>query len=84
MRAEIIELHHPAKADVHPRQQHHRTQDRRCAMRPHWSRPMPRPRSWLVPAAQADGIRVHGVRLRGLVAHQEAFGADGRDLDHSA
>jgi 4-hydroxy-tetrahydrodipicolinate reductase len=28
-----------------------------------------------------EGIRVHGVRLRGLVAHQEVlFGADGETL----
>ena len=28
-----------------------------------------------------DGIRVHGVRLRGLVAHQEVlFGAEGETL----
>src|SRR5690606_37551378 len=31
--------------------------------------------------AQVDGIRVHGVRLRGLVAHQEVlFGAEGETL----
>ena len=31
--------------------------------------------------AEVDGIRVHGVRLRGLVAHQEVlFGAEGETL----
>ena len=31
--------------------------------------------------ADVDGIRVHGVRLRGLVAHQEVlFGAEGETL----
>jgi len=31
--------------------------------------------------AQVDGIRVHGVRLRGLLAHQEVlFGAEGETL----
>jgi 4-hydroxy-tetrahydrodipicolinate reductase len=31
--------------------------------------------------ATVDGIRVHGVRLRGLVAHQEVlFGAEGETL----
>ena len=31
--------------------------------------------------AQVDGVRVHAVRLRGLVAHQEVlFGAEGEQL----
>ena len=35
--------------------------------------------------ARVDGIPVHSVRLRGLVAHQEVlFGGDGRDADDPA
>src|SRR3954468_1405852 len=81
---EIIELHHPGKADASSGTA--ATTARRCARaRPAAELPPP-PDATVqeLPGARgADvaGIRVHGVRLRGLVAHQEVlFGAEGETL----
>ncbi|MET1004420.1 MAG: 4-hydroxy-tetrahydrodipicolinate reductase [Propionibacteriaceae bacterium] len=82
--AEIIELHHPNKADAPSgtatSTAHKIAAARRAAQLP----PPPDATVQEVPGARGadvDGIRVHGVRLRGLVAHQEVlFGAEGETL----
>ena len=82
--AEIIELHHPNKADA-PSGTAAATARRIAAART--AAGLPAPPDATVQAlpgargAEVDGIRVHGVRLRGLVAHQEVlFGAEGETL----
>ncbi len=81
---EIIELHHPNKVDA-PSGTATATAHRIAAARAAANLPAP-PDATVqeVPGARGadiDGIRVHGVRLRGLVAHQEVlFGADGETL----
>lgn len=81
---EIIELHHPDKADA-PSGTATATARRVAAAREAAGRPpIPDATVQQVPGARgADiaGIRVHGVRLRGLVAHQEVlFGDPGETL----
>ncbi|HEX8488507.1 MAG TPA: 4-hydroxy-tetrahydrodipicolinate reductase [Propionibacteriaceae bacterium] len=81
---EIIELHHPGKADA-PSGTATTTARRVATARRAVDLPPP-PDATVqeVPGARGadvEGIRVHGVRLRGLVAHQEVlFGADGETL----
>ncbi len=81
---EIIELHHPGKADA-PSGTAAATARRIGAARAAAELPPP-PDATVheVPGARGAtvaGIRVHGVRLRGLVAHQEVlFGAEGETL----
>jgi 4-hydroxy-tetrahydrodipicolinate reductase len=81
---EIIELHHPGKADA-PSGTAATTARRIAAARAAAQLPPP-PDATVqeVPGARGadvDGIRVHGVRLRGLVAHQEVLlGAEGETL----
>ena len=73
---EIIELHHPAKADA-PSGTAQRTarlvaEARRAAGSP----PMPDATSSALNGARGsdvEGVRVHAVRARGLVAHQEVL-----------
>jgi len=82
--AEIIELHHPGKADA-PSGTAASTARRIAAARTAAAlTPPPDATKQELPGArgaQVDGIRVHGVRLRGLVAHQEVlFGAEGETL----
>jgi len=82
--AEIIELHHPAKADA-PSGTATNTARRIAAARDAAALGAPPDATAQELAgargAQVDGIRVHGVRLRGLVAHQEVlFGAEGETL----
>lgn len=81
---EIIELHHPNKADA-PSGTAATTARRIAAARAAADRPpIPDATSQEVLGARGadiDGIRVHGVRLRGLVAHQEVlFGDPGETL----
>jgi 4-hydroxy-tetrahydrodipicolinate reductase len=82
--AEVVELHHPDKADA-PSGTSRRTAQLIAAARREANLP-PVPdatASGLEGArgADVDGIRVHGVRARGLVAHQEVlFGAPGETL----
>lgn len=81
---EIIELHHPNKADA-PSGTATTTAHRIAAARAAAGRPpVPDATSQEVPGARGaeiGGIRVHGVRLRGLVAHQEVlFGDPGETL----
>jgi 4-hydroxy-tetrahydrodipicolinate reductase len=81
---EILELHHPGKADA-PSGTAAATARRVAAARAAATLPAP-PDATVqeLPGARGaavDGIRVHGVRLRGLVAHQEVlFGAEGETL----
>jgi 4-hydroxy-tetrahydrodipicolinate reductase len=82
--AEIIELHHPGKAEA-PSGTAANTARRIAAARDvaglgappdATAQELPGARG-----AQVDGIRVHGIRLRGLVAHQEVlFGGEGETL----
>jgi 4-hydroxy-tetrahydrodipicolinate reductase len=81
---EIIELHHPDKVDA-PSGTARRTAELiAAARREAGSPPVPDATSTGLEGARGadvEGIRVHGVRLRGLVAHQEVlFGDTGETL----
>ncbi len=81
---EIIELHHPDKADA-PSGTARRTASLvAAARRQAGSGPMPDATSTSLEGARGadvEGVRVHGVRVRGLVAHQEVLlGAEGETL----
>lgn len=81
---EIIELHHPTKADA-PSGTATTTAEKIAAARAAANcAPMPDATEHEVAGARGanlDGVRVHSVRLRGLVAHQEVlFGAEGETL----
>ena len=80
--AEVIELHHDAKVDA-PSGTAMLTAERMATASAEWgddptrSEVLPGARGGLGPA----GIRVHSVRLRGLVAHQEVLlGTTGQSL----
>ncbi len=80
--AEIIELHHDAKADA-PSGTAMTTASRMAAASADWA-PDPT-RQEVVPGARGGrgpaGIPIHAVRLRGLVAHQEVLlGTTGQSL----
>ena len=81
---EIVELHHPEKADA-PSGTARRTAELVAAARRDAGRgPVPDATSTQLDGARGadvDGIRVHGLRLRGLVAHQEVIlGGQGETL----
>ena len=81
---EIIELHHPDKADA-PSGTARRTASLvAAARREAGSAPIPDATSTSLEGARGadvDGIRVHGLRIRGLVAHQEVIlGGEGETL----
>jgi len=81
---EIVELHHPDKADA-PSGTARRTASLIAeARREAGSGPIPDATSSSLEGARGadvDGIRVHGLRLRGLVAHQEVIlGGPGETL----
>ncbi|MFD0804735.1 4-hydroxy-tetrahydrodipicolinate reductase [Nocardioides caeni] len=71
---EVVELHHPTKADA-PSGTARRTAEMiAAARREAGSPPIPDATSTGLDGARGadvDGIRVHGLRIRGLVAHQE-------------
>ena len=73
---EVIELHHPDKADA-PSGTARRTAELiAAARRAAGSAPMPDATSTGLEGArgaEVDGVRVHGLRIRGLVAHQEVI-----------
>jgi len=73
---EIVELHHPDKADA-PSGTARRTAELvAAARREAGSAPMPDATSTSLEGARGadvDGVRVHGLRVRGLVAHQEVI-----------
>jgi len=81
---EIVELHHPEKADA-PSGTARRTASLIAeARRDAGSGPIPDATSTSLEGARGadvDGIRVHGLRVRGLVAHQEVIlGGPGETL----
>jgi len=81
---EIVELHHPDKADA-PSGTARRTAELVAKARKDAGRgPVPDATSTGLDGARGadvDGIHVHGLRLRGLVAHQEVvFGGLGETL----
>ncbi|MGN0064517.1 MAG: 4-hydroxy-tetrahydrodipicolinate reductase [Nocardioides sp.] len=71
---EVVELHHPDKADA-PSGTARRTAEMIAAARREAGSPaMPDATSTSLDGARGadvDGVRVHGLRIRGLVAHQE-------------
>ncbi len=81
---EIVELHHPNKIDA-PSGTARATATRVASARAAAGLgPVPDATVQSLPGARGanvDGIRVHGVRLRGLVAHQEVLlGSEGETL----
>jgi 4-hydroxy-tetrahydrodipicolinate reductase len=81
---EIVELHHPDKADA-PSGTARRTAELvAAARREAGCPPVPDATSTQLDGARGadvDGIRVHGLRIRGLVAHQEVIlGGQGETL----
>ena len=81
---EVIELHHPDKADA-PSGTARRTAELiAAARREAGSAPMPDATSTGLDGARGadvDGVRVHGLRIRGMVAHQEVvLGGPGETL----
>ena len=81
---EIVELHHPRKADAPSGTATRTAQMIAQARKEHGSEPMPDATTESLPGArgaQVDGIPVHSVRLQGLVAHQEVLlGGPGETL----
>ncbi|MDP2775320.1 MAG: 4-hydroxy-tetrahydrodipicolinate reductase [Nocardioides sp.] len=81
---EIVELHHPDKADA-PSGTARRTASLVAAARREAGLgPMPDATSTALDGARGadvDGVRVHGLRIRGMVAHQEVIlGGPGETL----
>ena len=81
---EVVELHHPNKVDA-PSGTATQTAARVALARLEAGLgPVPDATAHELPGARGavvDGVHVHGVRLRGLVAHQEVlFGAEGETL----
>ena len=81
---EIIELHHPDKVDAPSGTARHTAELVAAARREAGSRPIPDATTTSLEGARGadvDGVRVHSVRLRGLVAHEEVLlGAPGEQL----
>ena len=80
--AEVIELHHDAKIDA-PSGTARLTVEKMAAASGHWA-PDPTEHEMLSGVRGAEGpagIRVHAVRMRGMVAHHEVIlGAEGQTL----
>ena len=80
---EVIELHHPDKVDAPSGTARH-TAHANAAARAEAgvaSSPDATETGWEARGADVDGVRVHAVRLRGLVAHEEIlFGNTGEQL----
>jgi 4-hydroxy-tetrahydrodipicolinate reductase len=73
---EVVELHHPEKADAPSGTARRTAQLIAAARRDAGSGPIPDATSSALDGARGadvDGIRVHGLRIRGLVAHQEVL-----------
>jgi 4-hydroxy-tetrahydrodipicolinate reductase len=81
---EIVELHHPDKADAPSGTAARTARLIAAARREAGSPPIPDATSTGLEGARGadvDGIRVHGLRVRGLVAHQEVLlGGPGETL----
>lgn len=81
--AEVIELHHPNKVDAPSGTATHTAQVMAAARREAGVGPSPdaTQQGFEARGADIDGIRVHAVRLRGLVAHEEILlGNEGEQL----
>jgi 4-hydroxy-tetrahydrodipicolinate reductase len=82
--AEVIELHHPRKADAPSGTARHTAERVAAARRDAGLAAMPDATSSALEGARGadvEGVRVHAVRLSGLVAHQEVlFGGHGETL----
>ena len=73
---EVVELHHPDKADAPSGTARRTAQLIAAARREAGCGPVPDATSTALDGARGadvDGIRVHGLRIRGLVAHQEVI-----------
>jgi 4-hydroxy-tetrahydrodipicolinate reductase len=81
---EIVELHHPDKVDAPSGTARHTAELVAAARRDAGAPPMPDATSTGLSGARGadvDGVRVHSVRLRGLVAHEEVLlGGPGEQL----
>ncbi|QAY70579.1 4-hydroxy-tetrahydrodipicolinate reductase [Xylanimonas protaetiae] len=73
--AEVVELHHPNKVDAPSGTARHTAAAIAAARRDAGLGPMPdaTEEGWEARGADVDGVRVHAVRLRGLVAHEEVL-----------
>ena len=81
---EVVELHHPDKVDAPSGTAQHTARAIAAARRDAGSAPIPDATSTGLEGARGadvEGVRVHAVRLRGLVAHEEVLlGAPGEQL----
>jgi 4-hydroxy-tetrahydrodipicolinate reductase len=81
---EVIELHHPDKVDAPSGTARHTASLIASARQTAGSAPMPDATTTSLEGARGalvDGVRVHAVRLRGLVAHEEVLlGGPGEQL----
>ena len=81
---EVVELHHPDKADAPSGTARRTAQLIAAARREAGSAPMPDATSSGLDGARGadvEGVRVHGLRIRGMVAHQEVvLGGPGETL----
>lgn len=80
--AEVLELHHDKKRDA-PSGTSLQTVSELLSVRPQFSDPCVQGQELLPGArgAEKDGVRIHSVRLPGLLAHQEVlFGSEGQLL----
>ena len=81
---EIVELHHPDKVDAPSGTARRTAQLIADARRRAGTGPMPDATSTALDGARGadvDGVRVHGLRIRGMVAHQEVvLGGPGETL----
>ncbi|QAY62295.1 4-hydroxy-tetrahydrodipicolinate reductase [Xylanimonas allomyrinae] len=73
--AEVIELHHPTKVDAPSGTARHTAAAIAAVRADAGLGPMPdaTETGWEARGADVDGVRVHAVRLRGLVAHEEVL-----------
>jgi 4-hydroxy-tetrahydrodipicolinate reductase len=82
--AEIVELHHPRKADAPSGTSRHTAERIAAARRDAGLAPMPDATSSGLEGARGadvEGVHIHAVRLSGLLAHQEVlFGGHGETL----
>jgi 4-hydroxy-tetrahydrodipicolinate reductase len=80
----VIELHHPDKVDAPSGTARHTAEQIAAARREAGSPPVPDATATALAGArgaEVSGIRVHAVRLRGLVAHEEVLlGGPGEQL----
>ncbi|MCE0540280.1 4-hydroxy-tetrahydrodipicolinate reductase [Kineosporia rhizophila] len=81
---EVVELHHPNKADAPSGTARHTAQQIAAARREAGVAPSPDATTSALDGARGadvEGVRVHSVRLRGLVAHEEVLlGGPGEQL----